>query len=100
MNRTVIVAALLAAAVAHGQGQGGGRIGPQGVPPAGAGRGGAPPLGATPKPAIANAKPVRSCESLAMVALPNTTIESPRLQPRNTMVRPHGRKESTAARQE
>lgn len=33
-------------------------------------------MGTTPKPAIPNAKPVRSCESLAMVALPNTTIES------------------------
>ena len=31
---------------------------------------------APPKPLIANAKPVRSCESLASVALPNTTIES------------------------
>ena len=29
-----------------------------------------------PKPLIANPKPVRSCESLATVALPNTTIES------------------------
>jgi hypothetical protein len=36
-----------------------------------------PPLMQTPpRPAIANAKPVRSCESLAAVALPNTTIES------------------------
>lgn len=35
-----------------------------------------PPLGATPAPAIPNAKPVRSCESLATVALPNTTIET------------------------
>ena len=36
-----------------------------------------PPLMQTaPKPAIANAKAVRSCESLASVALPNTTIES------------------------
>jgi feruloyl esterase len=35
------------------------------------GRGGPPP-----KPLIAGAKPVRSCESLATVALPNTTIES------------------------
>ena len=44
------------------------------------GRGGAPqgpPLMQTPpKPLIANAKPVRTCESLASVALPNTTIES------------------------
>ena len=31
---------------------------------------------ATPKPLVANAKPVRSCESLASVALPDTTIES------------------------
>jgi feruloyl esterase len=30
----------------------------------------------TPKPAIANVRPVRSCESLASVALPNTTIET------------------------
>ena len=31
---------------------------------------------APPKPLIPNAKPVRSCDSLADVALPNTTIES------------------------
>jgi feruloyl esterase len=52
----------------------------RGGPPAGRGRGGAPALPplmeTTPKPAIASVKPVRSCESLAMVALPNTTIES------------------------
>jgi feruloyl esterase len=35
-----------------------------------------PPLGETPKPAVPNAKAIRSCESLATVALPNTTIES------------------------
>src|SRR5437870_4327575 len=36
-----------------------------------------PPLmQTTPKPLIANAMPVRSCESLATVALPGTTIES------------------------
>jgi len=36
-----------------------------------------PPLmQAPPKPLVASAKPVRSCESLASVALPNTTIES------------------------
>src|SRR5262245_15339325 len=44
------------------------------------GRGGAPalpPLMQTPpKPAIANASPVRTCDSLANVVLPNTTIES------------------------
>ena len=40
------------------------------------GRGGPPPMQTPPKPLIAGAKPVRSCESLATVALPNTTIES------------------------
>jgi hypothetical protein len=29
-----------------------------------------------PKPLLGNAKPVRSCDSLASVTLPNTTIES------------------------
>jgi hypothetical protein len=29
-----------------------------------------------PAPPVANARPVRSCESLTTVALPNTTIES------------------------
>lgn len=80
------------AVVTSGQGQGGGRGAPQGAPPAGAGRGAGPgrgaaaarpPLGATPKPAIPNAKPVRSCESLAMVALPNTTIETAVVDPNN-----------------
>jgi len=65
--------------MAYGQAQGPGRGGPRGAGPGGAGRGAAPAqpaMGTTPKPAIPNAKPVRSCESLAMVALPNTTIES------------------------
>ena len=47
------------------------------------GRGGAPPgpslMQTPPKPLVANAKPVRSCESLASVALPNTTIDSVKL---------------------
>jgi feruloyl esterase len=34
-----------------------------------------------PKPLVANAKTVRSCESLASVALPNTTIESAAVDP-------------------
>jgi feruloyl esterase len=38
---------------------------------------------APPKPIVANAKPVRSCESLATVALPNTTIESAAVDPNN-----------------
>jgi feruloyl esterase len=43
-----------------------------------------PPLMQTaPKPAVANAKPVRSCESLASVALPNTAIESAAVDPKN-----------------
>ena len=52
--------------------------------PRNAGRGLAPPpppLGVIPKPAIPNVKPVRSCESLAMVALPDTTVESAALDP-------------------
>ena len=55
----------------------------------GPGRGPAPaqpPLGETPKPAIPNAKAVRSCESLAMVALPDTTIESAAVDPANPNV--------------
>lgn len=50
------------------------------------GRGGFPPpvpIGTTPKPAIPNAKPVRSCESLATVALPNTTIASAAIDPKD-----------------
>jgi feruloyl esterase len=43
----------------------------------------AEPAGPAPKPLITNAKPVRSCESLAMVALPNTTIESSAVDPSN-----------------
>ena len=38
---------------------------------------------APPKPLVANAKAVRSCESLAMVTLPNTTIESAAVDPAN-----------------
>jgi feruloyl esterase len=39
-----------------------------------------------PKPAIANVKPARSCESLATVALPNTTIESAAIDPNSPNV--------------
>src|SRR5262249_6348679 len=55
-------------------GRGGGPIQPGGA------RAGGPPIPplmqAPPKALVANAKPVRSCESLATVTLPNTTIES------------------------
>ena len=47
----------------------------RGGPPAG-GPPLAPLMQTTPKPVVVNAKPVRSCESLASVVLPNTTIES------------------------
>jgi hypothetical protein len=71
--------------VAHGQVQPGARGGP---PAGGRGVGPAPPplMQAPPKPAIANAKPVRTCESLASVALPNTTIESAAIDPANSNV--------------
>ena len=68
MKPEFLVAALVGAAVAFGQ------VAAQ------------PPLGVTPKPAIPNAKPVRSCESLAMVALPNTTIESAALDANNPSI--------------
>jgi feruloyl esterase len=86
-NRTLFLVAavvVLLATVADGQGQrGGGR----GAPPGGGrggGRGGfGGPAMASPAPVIPNARPVRSCESLAMVALPNTTIESAAVDPGN-----------------
>jgi len=73
MNLTLLVAALVGAGMAHAQVQGGGR-------------GAVPVLGATPKPAIPNAKKARSCESLAAVALPNTTIESAAVDPNNPAI--------------
>jgi feruloyl esterase len=41
---------------------------------------------APPKPLVASAKPVRSCESLASVALPNTTIESATIDAANPSI--------------
>ncbi len=84
---TMCVAALMVT-VAHGQVPQGGRTGgpPAGGPPPGGRAGGPalPPLMQTPpKPAIPNVKAVRSCESLASVALPNTTIESAAIDPAN-----------------
>lgn len=87
MNRTgwrlVSIMVLLLAVSVEGQVQVGGRGGQRGTPPAGGGRGAAPPLGTAPRPAIPDVKPVRSCESLAMVALPDTTIESAAVDPGN-----------------
>ncbi len=79
-RRTVLIAtSIVALLVTAGQAQQRGRGGAPGAPAIG-GRGGAPAgpplMQARPKPVVANAKPVRSCESLASVALPNTTIES------------------------
>jgi len=82
MNRTLIILLLVTAAAAHGQGQRGSQ--PQGAPPPGAGRGAAQPApGPALAPAIPNLKPVRSCDSLATVALPDTTIESAAVDPNN-----------------
>ena len=85
-NRTLCVTTsvvALIAVVAHGQGLQGGR----GAATVGGGRAGGPALPplmqAAPAPAIANVKAVRSCESLASVALPNTTMESAAVDPTN-----------------
>jgi Tannase and feruloyl esterase len=83
MSRMSLLVILIAISVMNAQVPEGGRGRPQGAPPADAGFGAQPPLGATPKPAISNAKPVRSCESLATVALPNTSIESAAVDPAN-----------------
>jgi feruloyl esterase len=77
---------MLVGVAASAQIPAGARGGTPATQPAAGGRGAAPPLGVTPKPAIANAKPVRSCESLAMVALPNTTIESAALDPNDSAI--------------
>ncbi len=83
--RVLGLAVLVAATLTSVQAQRGGGNAPQGAPPAGRGAFAAPPpIGSTPKPAVPNAKPVRSCESLAMVALPNTAIESALVDPNNS----------------
>lgn len=70
-----ISASALMVAVAYGQGQQGGRGGGRG------GGAGLAPAMTVPKPLIPNARPVRPCESLASLALPNTTIESAAVDP-------------------
>jgi hypothetical protein len=81
-----LLATLMLVATLHGQDQQGRSGGPQGKSPA-VGRGrmgfGALPKPTPPKPLIPNAKPVRSCESLASFSLPNTTIESAAIDPNN-----------------
>jgi len=61
-----VVAAVLTAAAIHAQGPG---------------RGAPPPPEIRPANLIANAAPVRTCESLTLVALPDTTIDSASLDP-------------------
>jgi hypothetical protein len=88
-NRTLLLATVMALMVTsvHGQGPQQGRAGAPAVPPGGGpGRGAAGPAMTTPKALIPNAKPVRSCESLASVALPNTTIESAAVDPANPAI--------------
>ena len=78
----VVSVVALMVTVADGQAPQGGRAGGRGVPPGGGpGAGGRGPAMTTPKAAIPNVKPVRSCESLASVVLPNTTIESAAIDP-------------------
>src|SRR5262245_47992263 len=73
---TSLVALLATTGLAQGQrGRGG--------PPAGGGPAPPPLMQTTPKPLVAGAKPVRSCESLTTIALPNTTIESAALDSDN-----------------
>ena len=86
-NRTLflLLSLIVLTTGVSGQDQGGrGRGGvPPGAPVAGPGRGG-PPAGPPPKALIPNARPVRTCESLAEIALPNTTIESAAVDATNT----------------
>src|SRR5436190_10618912 len=93
---TLAAASMLLALLVHvefAQVQQGGRNGAPGLPgarngaPPPAGRAGGPPAAAAllleppPKPVTANTKPVLSCGSLATLTLPDTTIESARIDP-------------------
>jgi hypothetical protein len=82
MSRLFAAVLLIALVVTQSEAQQGADKGSalKGAPPA------QPPLGSTPKPAIPNSKPVRTCESLTMVALPNTTIESAKIDANNANV--------------
>src|SRR5262245_62072307 len=77
--RTLLIASLtmlMQIGPVRAQAQRGGRGASQGQPPGAIGRSSAAPAQTPPKPLIANAKPVRSCETLATISFPNTTIES------------------------
>ena len=88
MNHTLFVSASIAALLGTpGLAQDPQRRG--GAPPPAAGRGGPVPpslMQTAPKPLVANAKPVRTCESLASVALPNTTLESAAVDANNPTI--------------
>src|SRR5262245_54184054 len=71
-----LLALLMLPVTVQAQGQREGRGATPAGSPAVIGRGAAPPPQTPPKQLIPNAKPVRSCESLATISLPNTTIES------------------------
>jgi len=74
-----LCAMLVLAAASYGHNQKERLGGPQVGPSAGARRGmgfGALSTPNSPKPLVPDAKPVRSCESLATVSLPDTAVES------------------------
>src|SRR4051812_8765012 len=50
------------------------------------GQWGAAPVAPGPKALLPDAKPVRTCESLTTVSLPNTTIESAAVDPANPTI--------------
>lgn len=81
----LIVATVLMITAVDAQAQRGGRGQGRGGAIARGGRGAAPPA-VPPAPAIPNVSPVRSCESLAMVALPDTTIELAAVDPNDSAV--------------
>ncbi|MBZ5624010.1 MAG: tannase/feruloyl esterase family alpha/beta hydrolase [Acidobacteriia bacterium] len=70
MNRTILAATLVIGPAMMSMAQGPRRGAPSPVPPA-----------VPPRPLIANAEAVRSCESLRSVAVANTTIESAAVEP-------------------
>ena len=83
-NRTLflIVTTLLLTHAIDARAQRGGR----GLTAGGGLTRGAAPAPTRPDPAIPNVSPVRSCESLAAVAIPNTTIESAAVDPNDSTV--------------
>ena len=77
---------VLIATAASGLAQRGGRGGAPAAGAPGVANRGAAPVPPGPKPLIANAKPVRTCESLKTISLPDTIIESASVDPNNSGV--------------